>query len=519
MARAEERTVRWWIAALVLALTAAGLVAVWSGEDQRQEQVLRTMGLVLLTVLLLLLWVVLLSGLRWRTRGAIVLAFGLLLALGAALFELRGFSGDLVPRIGWRFGARAVGPPEVEERRDEWPREQTWRDFPRFLGPRGDGHLPDVALAADWDATPPVEMWRRTIGEGCSGFAVVGDLAVTQEQRGEEEYVVAYDLLTGAVRWAHGRTARHETAPGGVGPRATPTIDGGRVFAFGATGILDCLVLETGARLWTHDAVLENGGRVNDWGMSGSPLVVEERVIVSAGGPRGGSLVAYGVADGALAWSAGDAPAGYSSPRLVRLRGVEQVLIVNQGLLVAHDPRSGAILWETPWGGASMNVADAVVLGDQGVLVSSGYGEGAARFDVRRDEDGTWRANEVWRSRALKAKFSNFLVLDGLLFGFDDGILTCVDAATGERRWKDGRFGHGQLLRVGEHLLVLGEFGEVLLLAPDPEELRVLARKKLLDDKTWNSPTLAAPYLLLRNDREAACYRLAAPLVAGEAAR
>jgi outer membrane protein assembly factor BamB len=382
-------------------------------------------------------------------------------------------------------------------------------DYPQFLGPRRDGTLPDLHLARDFAGHPPRRLWRQRIGAGWSAFAVAGRLAVTQEQRGNEEHVVAYDLATGKPQWSHRDEARYETVIAGVGPRATPTIVDGRVYAMGGTGILNALDLTTGRRLWTHQVVEEAGAKLPDWGKSCSPLVTGGRVIVSAGGADGRSLVAYDAATGAPAWSGGNDRSSYASPVLATIAGRPQILMFNQGSVAAHDPETGAVLWEQAFPSEQPNVAQPVPLPGDRVLLSAGYGIGAKLYRVATKDDGGFESRFVWESPRLKSKFANMVVHGGFVFGLDDGVLTCLDPESGERRWKGGRYGHGQILLVGDLLLVQTEEGEVALVEAVPESHREIARFRILDGKTWNTPALAGSVLLVRNDQEAAAYELA----------
>jgi outer membrane protein assembly factor BamB len=317
---------------------------------------------------------------------------------------------------------------------------------------------------------------------------------------------VCYDLLTGTPRWAHANAARYFTTLAGEGPRATPTISHGRVLAQGATGILNCLELATGRVLWTKDIFKENDGQVPGWGQSGSPLVSEDRVIVNPGGRSGKSLVAYRLEDGSSLWAAGDHGESYSSPLLVTLGGVRQVVLFGNAL-VGHDLASGAPLWKFRWPGGHPHIAVPVVINDTDLVVSSGYGTGSGRVNVTHESDG-WKARQIWRSNRMKAKFTNLILHRGYLYALDDGIMACLEVETGAFKWKDGRYGHGQILLVADLLLVQAESGEVILVDPQPSQLHELTRFPALDSKTWNPPALAGEYLLVRNDKEAACFRV-----------
>jgi outer membrane protein assembly factor BamB len=392
-------------------------------------------------------------------------------------------------------------------------------DFPQFQGLGRDGVVRGVKLARDWKAAPPKELWRQPIGVGWSGFAAVGPWAVTQEQRGGDEMVTCYEVETGELRWSHSNQVRFTSVLGNDGPRATPTIHDGKVYALGATGILDCIDFGSGERLWTHDIVTENGAEVDNWGKSGSPLVVDEKVIVSAGGNEGRSLVAYHKDTGEKIWSGGDDVSAYASPVLMTLHGERQVVVVNQDWIAGHDLATGAVRWKHPWKGSSSGDASNSqphAIGDNRIFVSKGYGVGAQVFEVRKASDGGWSTSDpIWPDgssgrRVLKTKLSNVAIRDGYVYGLDDGMLQCVALATGKSIWKQGRFGHGQQLLVDDLLLVLHETsGEVALVEANPQAFRQLGELSALGRrKAWNNLCLVGRRLLVRNDEEAACYEL-----------
>jgi outer membrane protein assembly factor BamB len=501
----------WWPAGVIVGLGAGAVAGIRASLFvSQQHQNLATGVAVILTLLSLLLWCLLASRLPWRIRLAVLGGVVMVVGLAAALVRIRGVTGDLVPIFEFRWGR-----PQAVEGSGQGPRTVApavlpagGADFPQFLGPTRNATLTGPRLARDWTVQPPQRLWLQRVGTGWSGFAVVGGLALTQEQRGENEVVVCYDLLTGREVWSHADAVRHDTTLGGEGPRATPTVASNRVFALGATGILNCLELATGRRLWSKNLVADNQSHVPEWGVSGSPLVLGDLVIVSAGGHESRSLVAYRVATGEFVWGGGDASSGYSSPLLATLAGAPQVLIFNASGVVAHDPANGQVLWKHPWRGGHPHVAMPVVLPEDRVLVSSGYGTGSEMLKVSRDAGGRFSAARLWKSTRLKAKFTNPIHFQGHIYGLDDGILVCLDAATGAQNWKEGRYGHGQNLLVGDLLLVTAESGEVVLLEPNPEAPRELTRFVALRSKTWNPPALAGEYLLVRNDKEAACYRL-----------
>jgi len=497
----DTSRIRWWPLALIAALFGAMLGRAWLlGDVIRQVRILRSYSAVVVGAVLLLVWLSFFARLRPRARLGV---WGVVLLSAAAFFALfryRGITGDFEPIFEARFGGRRVTRVSA----DAGPLGAPGRDFPQFLGPERNATVRGVFLARDWEARPPRLVWRQEVGGGWSGFAVSGDLAVTQEQQGEEERVIARDLTTGERRWSvlHGRT--FVSAIAGDGPRATPTVTPDRVYAMGSRGILIALEAEGGKLLWTRDTL--GDGPVPEWGVSGSPLLVGDLVVV-AGGGSGHSLSAYSVEDGSPVWIAGDDPAAYASPMLVSLGGEPQIVTFNAGSVSGHSPETGALLWSQPWPRQQPNVAQPLPLAGDRLLVSAGYGVGSKLLRISQAQQG-WRSELVWETPKLKAKFTNLIAHRGLVYGLDDGVLVCLDPETGKRRWKRGRYGHGQLLLVEDLLLVQTETGEVVLVEPDPERLIELGRFTAIEGKVWNTPALAGSWLLVRNDREAAAFEL-----------
>jgi outer membrane protein assembly factor BamB len=512
-----QRPIRWWPAAVIL-LAAIGAFAVLSSLDalNRQERNIQTAQVGIITFFLLLLWSILFSRFNWRIRVSILGAVLGLVFLSPALLRIRGVTGDLLPVLEWRWQRPAGSAIELHRKsdtRESTPPStartvKTARDYPQFLGPLRNATVDGPVFARDWKKQPPQQIWRRPVGPAWSGFSISGSYAITQEQAGESEIVVCYHLMSGTILWSHADNAHYHTTIAGEGPRTTPTIVSERLYTLGATGILNCLELATGKRIWWKNIILENQSEPPEWGMSGSPLVIGNMVVVSAGGLRQRSLVAYAANTGDLVWGSGTDAAGYSSPCLATIAGVPQILIFNANGMAAHEVQGGKILWEYPWPAGHPHVAIPVILPQDRVLISSGYGIGSELLQLQKDGDGRFSASKIWKSLSLKAKFTNVIYRDGYIYGLDDGILVCVDAANGKRKWKEGRYGHGQIILAGNLLIVMSEKGDVVLVEPVPEEHRELARFSALESKTWNPPALAGEYLLVRNDKEAACYRL-----------
>jgi outer membrane protein assembly factor BamB len=323
--------------------------------------------------------------------------------------------------------------------------------------------------------------------------------------------VVCYHLLTGDQLWVHADPVRFHSPMGGLGPRATPTVARDRVFALGATGILNCLDAATGHRLWTADIMQ---GRENTYhGICGSPLVLEDRklVLVCPAGPGGPSLAAYDIDSGQLQWTGGTNRASYSSPAFVTIHGVPQTLVHDEQGLTGHCLSDGHALWHFPWTNSVVTNASQPITHagrPDRVFLATDYGVGGALIEIASAVDQPWQVRQLWTTRAMKTKFCTAVLHDGYIYGLDEGIMACIDLADGRRQWKGGRYGHGQLLLAGDLLIVQTEMGDVVLVDPQPDELREWGRLPALTGKTWNHPALAAPYLLVRNAEEAAYYEL-----------
>jgi outer membrane protein assembly factor BamB len=506
---------RWWVPAGVLVCCAGALACIQLVEDiDGPIRNLCSIAAVALTLLLLGLWFLFLSSFSWQTRlvGILVLV-GLGVLLPFTVRRQGSFTGSGLPSFVWVWTADADADlPELEVSHGRAAIDlmtTTPYDFPQFLGPQRRGVVEGVRLARDWSLHPPHRRWKRSIGLGWSGFAVVGTHAVTQEQRKDLELVVCYDVLTGEPEWIHANRTRFRESEGGDGPRATPTIVGGRVYALGPTGILDCLEGATGKVIWSHNVLTEHHGGNPQYGKTSSPLVLDDLVVVSCAAEGGPTLVAYHK-DGKPAWQAGTDRCSYSSPALATLAGKPQILMVNGTSVTGHDPADGRILWEYPWPGTFPKCSQPVALKGDRVFISAGYNAGCALLQIQTESGGKWAVEEVWRNQSMKTEFTNVVERDGYLYGLDDGILACVDPATGRRKWKDrgGSYGYGQILLAGNLLLVQTQAGPVALVEATPARFHELGKLDALDGKTWNNPALAGKYLLVRNDQEAACYEL-----------
>lgn len=379
-------------------------------------------------------------------------------------------------------------------------------EWPGFRGQNRDSVIRGVRIKTDWIAAPPVELWRKKIGPGWSSFAVRGDLLYTQEQRGEDELVACYKVSTGEPVWRHKDAVRFWESNGGAGPRATPTLHGNRVYAFGATGILNALDAATGKVVWSRNVATDTNRKVPEWGFASSPLIVNDVVVVAAAS----TLAAYDLATGKPRWQGPSSGGGYSSPHRVTIDGVVQVLLLGGPGAISVAPADGAVLWEHKWEGGA--ITQPALLADGNIVINAiatTGGIGTRRLNVKQAA-GKWTVEERWTSNGLKPYFNDFVVHKGFAYGFDGNILASIDLADGKRKWKGGRFGNGQLVLLPEQdlLLVLSEEGELALVSATTDQFKELARFHVLDSKTWNHPALVKDVLLVRNGEEMAAFRL-----------
>jgi outer membrane protein assembly factor BamB len=380
-------------------------------------------------------------------------------------------------------------------------------DWPGFRGPNRDGKLVGTSINADWAAHPPKLVWRHPVGPGWSSFCVIGDNVYTQEQRGEMEVVVCYDLKTGVEIWNHQDQTRFEEAIAGPGPRATPTFADGKLYAFGARGRLNCLNAATGDLIWTRDVLAESAAPLPMWGFSASPLVSAGLVTVITGG-KGKSVMAYNADTGQPAWAAGDGWS-FASTQMSKLDGVPQLLCITAEGLNSFEPQSGKLLWhhDFPMAGGASRITQPVLLNDNDVLIGSGFGIGTRRIRATHNANG-WKTESLWTSRSLKPYYNDMVLHKDFLYGFDGSVFVCIDPATGTVRWRAHGYGNGQVLLIADQdlLLILGEQGEAALVRATPESHQELSRFQALNGKTWNHPVIAHGRLLVRNGEEAACY-------------
>lgn len=568
----NNKNLRWWPAVLIIALMWVAIIAPARFAPQSLWHMLGMMLGPMVCALLMLVWWMFFSGLTWKAKSIGLLAFVLICtavvaladaSMGFALFmqglpatltvvvcaavltlffpwpargylmtlaivvgafywtllSFEGVEGDISGqyRYRWQPSREQMYLVELEEARENNTNKGipsnaslvvTSKDWPDFRGKDRDGRVYGVTINSDW-STPPKMVWRHKVGPAWSSFTVVGKYLFTQEQRGEDEAVVCYNAETGDEVWEHLDESRFKEAASGVGPRATPTIHQEKIYSLGAKGILNCLDIRTGKKIWAKDIAKDADAKVPEWGFSSSPLIVNDLVIVFAGGEKGGVL-AYDKNTGAAAWKYGGKDISYSSAQLAKIDDVPQVLMFTNAGLVSLDPGTGEKLWESLWEvKMGARIVQPNLANGHAIFMATGYGVGTSLVSASKGEKG-WEVKQEWKSFRFKPYFNDFIVHEGHFYGFNGPAICCYRVEDGKKIWQERGFDHGQLVFLAEQklLVVLGEHGEVGLVEASPEGYHELGRFQGIEGKTWNHPVVVNGMLYIRNDEYMACYDL-----------
>ena len=453
------------------------------------------------------------------------LAIGLA-ALGAgysALIKTDGVWGDFSFGFDWRWNQSAEQKAlseirQAEKRTSSQPIDSQGvlgalklAAWPGFRGPQGDSAQRGLRFSDDWTAHPPQEIWRKRLGPAWSSFSIGADRLFTQEQRGENEAVACYDSKTGEPIWSFETPSRFFESLGGLGPRGTPTLSDGSIYALGAEGILVKLDAMDGKLVWKAD-LKEASGRKEPpmWGFSCSPCVESGVVIVHAGGKGDKGVIAFNVEDGQVAWTAPAGEMSYSTVQKIKLLDQTYLCLLSNTGAHLWEPTTGKSLYNYEFVHQGYRACQAQVIDGNKLLIPAGMGTGTRLVEFTLGDNGL-EAKEVWTSKDMKPDYNDILVHDGNIYGFDNAIFACIGLEDGKRKWKGGRYEKGQALLLADSglILVISEKGELVLLRATSEKHQELGKIAALSDKTWNHPVVVGDRLYVRNAQEAVCYQLA----------
>ncbi len=496
-----------WLSAVVF--PPLGLFFVWLRRDWG---VLRRISATLAVVIIAIVELIFVYGLRAEWNGDVMPY--------KVYFENRSKHDALVEKSRERQRTEAVAPDAPVVASVETPptipappsekisSTDYWTDF---RGPHRDGVYSQTEILSAWPSTGLPLLWKQPIGGGYASFTVGEGRAYTIEQRREKESITAYDVHNGRELWAFSYPGLFDEVLGGAGPRATPVYHEGLIYSLGANGDLYCLFANTGRPKWFKNILSDNDTKNIHWAMAGSPLILDEKVIVTPGGANGKSIVAYNRLTGEPIWRSLNDRAAYTSPIVANLAGRKQIVWISAERAVGIAIEDGRLLWEYSFPAMmDMNCSQPVIVDDSSVLLSSAQGPGAALLEITKDGDG-FAAREVWKNNRMKNKFNSSVLYQGFVYGLDESILACMDAKTGELKWKGGRYGYGQLLLAGGYLVVTTEQGDLVLVRATPEGHQELARFPAVEGRTWNIPAIDNGLLLVRNATEMACFRISKP--------
>jgi outer membrane protein assembly factor BamB len=383
-------------------------------------------------------------------------------------------------------------------------------DWPQWRGVNRDGKSTETGLLKSWPQGGPPRVWQASgAGEGYSSFSVAGGRLYTLGARGTTEYVMAFDEATGRKVWEveHGRRFSNDQ---GDGPRGTPTVDGSQLYAYGASGDLSALDAATGKTLWKVNVLQQFGGGNIVWGLSESPLVLRDRVIVNAGG-RNASIVALSKKDGAVLWRSQSDEAGYSSGILHEVGGIPQAVFFTGERALGIDTRDGRLLWSYDRvSNRTANIATPIARGNR-VFVSSDYGTGAALLELTASGN-TLNAKEVYFTRDMRNHHASSVLIGDHLYGFSSAILTAMRFDTGEVAWRDRSVGKGSVIFADERLYLYSETGVVGLAEANPAGYREHGRFQIRTGSlpTWSHPVVANGKLYLRDQDNIYAYNVRA---------
>ncbi len=391
-------------------------------------------------------------------------------------------------------------------------------DWPQWRGPQRDGISSETGLLQSWSADGPAVQWRTRLGNGFSGISIANGRVFTMFAQGDDEFAICLDAETGAERWRHRTGPYYKETQGGDGPRSTPTVEGEIVYVLGATGKLFALAAASGAPIWEKDLVAEFDSEVPKWGFSTSPLIEGDLLLVEAGGRDGNfvvdmvidrktavTAVALDKATGATAWTALNEKMSYSSPIAFTAAGARQLAYFTAYSLTGLAPEDGRVYWRYPYKTRyDVSAATPIFIPPNRLFISTGDDNGGAVLQIKSDSDSL-AIEPVWQNKKMKNHFGTSVLYEDHLYGFDNAILKCLDAHTGQEKWKTRGYGKGTLIVADSQLIVLGEEGQLGLVEATPAGFREKSKAQVLNGRCWTMPSLADGRLYVRDESEIVC--------------
>jgi outer membrane protein assembly factor BamB len=384
------------------------------------------------------------------------------------------------------------------------PAANTNAEWPQWRGPNRDGISKETGLLKSWPASGPKVLWRTSSGEGYSGISIANGRGYTMLGLGSDEVLVCFDPANGKELWRFRMDSQFYNDQGN-GPRSTPTVDGNLVFVQGAKSMLYAVRADNGQKVWGIDLKKEYDAKIPTWGVGTSPLVEGDMLLVDVGGKSGYSICAFNKTTGKLIWNSQSDLPGYSAAIAITANGHRQAVFFTGSAAVSVSPKDGKMFWRFPWETSyDVNAATPIFIPSDKVFISSGYGVGAAVLRIQ-GTSGSLNIEPVWKSRVMKNHFSSSILHQGYIYGFDDAILACIDANTGEQKWQQRGFNKGSLIFADGHLIILGERGNLALVEATPAGYKEKSSAEVLRGKCWTMPALAGGKLYIRNQSEMLC--------------
>ena len=434
-------------------------------------------------------------------RNHLFISLSVLLFNGCVIMEWRG---GMIPHVGLSKDIPTDRQTIVNDRVSLRQHSSLWN---QYRGPNRDGHIPEQGVALNWEKKPKA-LWKVPAGPGHSSVLVAEQTVYTLEQSGERETLFARNLSNGKEKWKVAQQTKWDDMMSGTGPRSTPTLLNGKLYTLFSNGVL-CRVNAKSGKLEWETKTVEANYEFPEWGISCSPLIWNELIILNLGGEKS-AVRAYSINDGNLVWESDLSGKGvYISSSVLTLLGEDHLLAAVEGKIAGLNPKNGKTLWEKPWKIFLNNaqIAQPIALSKNSFLLAAGYGKGAECWNISRLTNGKYLIETSWKSKNLKAKFSNPVLKNGYLYGLSENLLVCLEAKTGELKWRGNKYGYGRILVSKDKLLILGNTGALSIVEATPDQFKEVFSEQLLSEvRCWNGPALASGYLVAMNGEELACF-------------